>query len=104
MKRLTDILDIHPDITLETFQRARMAAYTLIKWLLCSSFLGVVIGFVGAVLSAHVPITVITPTRPVNMTSISTHLLLSDRLGVIPVVSPTVPKADVTSNSRRIKS
>lgn len=49
MKRLTDILDIHPDITLETLQRARMAAYTLIKWLLCSSFLGVVIGFVGAV-------------------------------------------------------
>ena len=49
MKRLTDILDIHPDITLETLQRARMASYTLIKWLLCSSFLGVVIGFVGAI-------------------------------------------------------
>ena len=49
MKRLTDILDIHPDITLETLQRARMAAYTLIKWLLCSSLLGTVIGFVGAI-------------------------------------------------------
>ena len=31
MKKLSDILDISPDITLETLQRARMAALTLIK-------------------------------------------------------------------------
>ena len=35
-KRLIDILDVHPDIALETLQRARMAAFTLVKWLLCS--------------------------------------------------------------------
>lgn len=48
MKRLIDILDIHPDITLETLQRARMAAFTLIKWLLCSALSGSVIGLIGA--------------------------------------------------------
>ena len=44
MKKLTDILDIHPDIALETLQRARMAAITLIKWLLCSTLSGAFIG------------------------------------------------------------
>lgn len=48
MKKLTDILDIHPDIALETLQRARMAAITLIKWLLCSTLSGAFIGLVGA--------------------------------------------------------
>ncbi len=48
MKKLIDILDIHPDITLETLQRARMAAFTLIKWLLCSVLSGSVIGLIGA--------------------------------------------------------
>ena len=48
MKKLTDILDIHPDIALETLQRARMAAITLIKWLLCSTMSGAFIGLVGA--------------------------------------------------------
>ena len=47
-KRLIDILDIHPDIALETLQRARMAAFTLVKWLLCSVLSGSVIGLVGA--------------------------------------------------------
>ena len=44
MKKLTDILDI----ALETLQRARMAAITLIKWLLCSTLSGAFIGLVGA--------------------------------------------------------
>lgn len=48
MKKLSDILDISPDITLETLQRARMAALTLIKWLLCSLFTGSFIGLIGA--------------------------------------------------------
>ena len=48
MKKLIDILDIHPDIALETLQRARMAAITLIKWLLCSTLSGAFIGLVGA--------------------------------------------------------
>ena len=47
-KRLIDILDVHPDIALETLQRARMAAFTLVKWLLCSVLSGSVIGLVGA--------------------------------------------------------
>lgn len=47
-KRLIDILDIHPDIALETLQRARMAAFTLVKWLLCSVLSGSVIGLIGA--------------------------------------------------------
>ena len=47
-KRLIDILDIHPDIALETLQRARMAAFTLVKWLLCSVLSGSVIGLMGA--------------------------------------------------------
>ena len=48
MKKLSDILDISPDITLETLQRARMAALILIKWLLCSLFTGSFIGLIGA--------------------------------------------------------
>ena len=48
MKKLSDILDISPDLTLETLQRARMAALTLIKWLLCSLFTGSFIGLIGA--------------------------------------------------------
>lgn len=47
MKKLIDILDIHPDIALETLQRARMAAITLIKWLLCSTLSGAFIGLVA---------------------------------------------------------
>lgn len=47
-KRLINILDIHPDIALETLQRARMAAFTLVKWLLCSVLSGSVIGLIGA--------------------------------------------------------
>ena len=47
-KRLIDILDIHPDIALETLQRARMAAFTLVKLLLCSVLSGSVIGLIGA--------------------------------------------------------
>ena len=48
MKKLFHILDIHPDITLETLQRARMAAFTLIKWLICSTLSGAGIGLIGA--------------------------------------------------------
>ena len=42
-------------------------------------------------------IMVSAPRRPINIMSVTTSLLASQRFGVMPVESPTVPKAEVTS-------
>src|SRR5699024_10256635 len=42
---------------------------------------------------------VIGPSRPTYMHAVSTHFASSGRAVVIPVLSPTVPKADSASNS-----
>ena len=44
------------------------------------------------------------PSLPINMTRIMINLLIGIRSGVIPVESPTVPKADTTSNKICINS
>ncbi|MDO5382688.1 MAG: chloride channel protein [Eubacteriales bacterium] len=41
------LFNIQPDTVTETFQRMRMAVFTLFKWLFCSVVSGVVIGLVG---------------------------------------------------------
>ena len=49
-------------------------------------------------LKDHMLAMVIAPRRPINIISTSRILLAELKSGVIPVESPTVPKADVTSN------
>src|SRR5450756_2641856 len=41
-----------------------------------------------------------TPTRPASIVAMSTILEPADSVGVIPVLRPTVPNADVVSNRR----
>ena len=44
------------------------------------------------------------PTRPINIDDIISHLPDSDKSAVIPVDSPTVQKAEITSNDSAINS
>ena len=53
-------------------------------------------------LNTHRDAMVRAPRRPIYMITISTNFAVGSRFGVIPVESPTVPNADVTSNKTSI--
>ena len=57
----------------------------------------------GSGWSIHMETRVNAPILPVYITRMMTSLPAADRPGVIPVESPTVPKAEITSNRSWIK-
>lgn len=56
----------------------------------------------GSRLCTILIITVIKPTRPINISSTNANLLASHSTGVIPKLKPTVENADIVSNSSSI--